>query len=360
MSNADLIFSKTCKDILLNGASTEGYPCRTKWVDTGEDAYTIKKFGVVNEYDLSEEFPALTLRKTNIKAAIDEILWIYQKRSNNTSLLNSKIWDQWTDESGTIGRAYGYQIAKLSLIEVIKLKNYIEIGNVTLGDNYHFMSSFIDEKGVYNLNVFYDESMITTAKEKMIFVNKDYDRYKLSKIDTKMKINIYADQINYVLNQLRNNPLSRRIMMNMYNHEDSYYMMLQPCAYSCLFNVTPYTDDDGKTTFILDMILNQRSQDMLVAGNWNVVQYAALLMMIAHTVDMVPGKLIHVIGDCHIYDRHVPVIKQMLDPECYFYEAPKVRFVPGNCKNFFKYTTDMFAVDNYKYHDDIKNIPVAK
>lgn len=352
MSLADNIYIDTCRNILFTGDSTEGFPCRAIWEDTGEKAYTIKKFGVINRYNLQEEFPAITIRKTYIKSAIDEILWIYQKRSNDVRLLNSKIWDQWTDESGTIGKAYGYQIAKLSLIRVDELNNYNEIETMKLGDNYHFMSSFIDEKGVYNLNIFYDESM---NKETMTFVNKDYDRYQLSKIDTKMKINIYADQINYVLYQLRNNPLSRRIMTNMYNHEDSYYMMLQPCAYSCLFNVS----DDGSEKPVLNMILNQRSQDMLVAGNWNVVQYAALLMMVAHSVDMIPGELIHVIGDCHIYDRHIPIVKDMIE-NCNTYDAPIVTFNPGECKNFFKYTTDMFEIQDYKYGKEIKNIPVAK
>jgi len=358
MSLADNIYIDTCKDILFTGDSTEGFPCRAIWEDTGENAYTIKKFGIVNRYDLQKEFPAITIRKTYIKSAIDEILWIYQKRSNDVRLLNSKIWDQWSDENHTIGKAYGYQIGRKNLVDKIEFRNYAELISYILTDitvNYHHINSFLTNDGTYVLQLSYDESKLSNPQNIIKLVNANRVMYDISFDARPMCIELYMDQINYVLYTLKNNPTSRRIMTNMYNHHDSYYMMLQPCAYSCLFNVT----DNGSEKPVLNMILNQRSQDMLVAGNWNVVQYAALLMMIAHSVDMIPGELIHVIGDCHIYDRHIPIVKDMIE-DCYTYSAPIVTFNPGDCKNFFEYTTDMFDIKEYKYGKEIKNIPVAK
>lgn len=241
MSKADNIFITMCKDILENGVSTEGEKVRPKWED-GSYAYTIKKFGIINRYDLSEEFPAITLRKTYIKSAIDEVLWIWQKKSNNVHDLKSHIWDEWADENGSIGKAYGYQLG-------VKHK-YAE------GD---------------------------------------------------------FDQVDRVLYDLKTNPYSRRIMTNIYVHQDLHEMNLYPCAYSVTFNVT------GKK---LNAILNQRSQDVLTAGNWNVVQYSALLMMIAQSVGLEPGELVHVIADAHIYDRHIPIIKELIKRPVY--PAPKV------------------------------------
>jgi len=243
-------------------------------------AYTVKKFGVVNEYDLRKEFPAITLRRIALKSAMDEILWIYQKKSNNIHDLNSKIWDQWADEEGSIGTAYGFTIG-----------------------------------------------------EKFIFKGDE------------------TDQIDYVRKQLKEEPFSRRIMTNMYQFKNLATGHLDPCAYSMTYNVTE--EDDN---LILNAILNQRSQDMLAANGWNVAQYAILLMMLAQEANMVPGKLIHVIADAHIYDRHIPLIKELLDRE--EYPAPKVSLNPEKT-NFYEFTTDDLIVEDYKFGEQIKNIPIA-
>ncbi|MCR5226482.1 MAG: thymidylate synthase [Eubacterium sp.] len=275
MSKADEIFINMCNDILTNGVSTEGEKVRPKW-DDGSFAYTIKKFGVVNRYNLQEEFPAITLRKTYIKSAIDEILWIWQKKSNNINDLNSSIWDEWADESGSIGKAYGYQL------------------------------------GVKH-------------------------KYKEGEFD----------QVDRVLFDLKENPYSRRIMTNIYVHQDLHEMNLYPCAYSVTFNVT------GDK---LNAILNQRSQDVLAAGNWNVVQYAALLMMIAQVSGFKPGELVHVISDCHIYDKHIPIVKELIQRETY--PAPKVTLNP-DVKNFYDFKVEDFTIEDYVTGTQIKNIPIA-
>ena len=275
MSKADEIYIKMCQDILGSGISTEGEKVRPNWED-GTFAYTIKKFGVINRYDLQEEFPAITLRKTYIKSAIDEILWIWQKKSNNINELKSSIWDEWADEEGSIGKAYGYQL------------------------------------GVKHQ---YKEGMF--------------------------------DQVDRVLFDLKENPYSRRIMTNIYVHQDLHEMHLYPCAYSMTFNVT------GDK---LNAILNQRSQDVLAAGNWNVVQYAALLMMIAQVTGFKPGELVHVIADAHIYDKHVPIIKELIKRETY--PAPKVTLNP-EVKDFYDFTVDDFTIEDYKTGEQIKNIPIA-
>ena len=230
MSYADQVFAAMCRDIIENGVSTEGEKVRPIWEDTGESAYTIKRFGVVNRYDLRKEFPALTLRKTALKSAFDEILWIWQKKSNNVHELNSHIWDAWADEGGSIGKAYGYQL------------------------------------GVKHV---YREGMM--------------------------------DQVDRALFDLKNNPYSRRIMTNIYVHADLHEMSLYPCAYSMTFNVT---QEKGKERLTLNAVLNQRSQDVLTANNWNVCQYSLLLMMMAQVCGMEAGELLHVIADAHIYDRH--------------------------------------------------------
>ena len=281
MSYADDLFISMCKDILENGTSTEGEKVRPHWED-GTAAYTIKKFGVVNRYDLRKEFPAITLRRTALKSAMDEILWIYQKKSNNIHDLNSHVWDEWADENGSIGKAYGYQV------------------------------------GVKHA---YKEGMF--------------------------------DQMDRVLYDLKNNPYSRRIMINLYNHHDLNEMALYPCAYSLTFNVTK---DPKEEKLILNAVLNQRSQDILAANNWNVAQYAILLMMVAQSSDMIPGELVHVIADAHIYDRHVPVIKELIARETY--PAPKVYLNP-EVKDFYAFTTDDLIVENYQHGEQIKNIPIA-
>ena len=275
MSRADELFINMCKDIIENGYSTEGEKVRPKWED-GEYAYTIKKFGVVNRYDLSKEFPAITLRKTYIKSAIDEILWIWQKKSNNVNDLKSHIWDSWADKDGSIGKAYGYQLG-------VKHK--------------------------------YKEGMM--------------------------------DQVDRVIYDLKNNPFSRRIMTNIYVHQDLHEMNLYPCAYSMTFNVTQTP---------LNAILNQRSQDVLAANNWNVVQYAALLHMIAQVSGFKAGELVHVIADAHIYDRHIPIVKELISRPTY--PAPKFSMNP-DVKNFYDFTLDDFTIEDYVTGPQVKNIPIA-
>lgn len=281
MSKADQLFVSMCKDILDHGATTEGEKVRPRWED-GSPAYTIKNFGVTNRYDLREEFPALTLRRTALKSAMDEILWIYQKKSNNINDLNSHIWDQWADESGSIGKAYGYQIA---------------------------------QKSSYREGEF--------------------------------------DQMDRVLYDLEHTPFSRRIMTNMYTFADLHEMNLYPCAYSVTYNVT---QGEGDEKPVLNMVLMQRSQDILAANNWNVCQYAILLMMVARHVDMVAGELLHVIVDAHIYDRHVDIVRELIErPQ---YPAPRVSLNP-NVQNFYDFTTDDLIVEDYNHGPQVKNIPIA-
>ncbi len=281
MSLADKIFIEMCKDILKNGTSTEGEKVRPHWED-GTPAYTIKKFGVVNRYDLQKEFPILTLRKTALKSATDEMLWIWQKKSNNIHDLHSHIWDEWADADGSIGKAYGYQM------------------------------------GVKHQ---YKEGMM--------------------------------DQVDRVIYDLKNNPFSRRIITNIYVHQDLAEMNLYPCAYSMTFNVTQKKGEDKLT---LNAVLNQRSQDVLAANNWNVVQYAVLVHMLAQVCGMVPGELVHVIADAHIYDRHIPIIEELIQRETY--EAPKFWLNP-EVTDFYQFTRDDVKVENYITGPQITNIPIA-
>ena len=281
MSYADKVFVAMCQDILENGTSTEGELVRPHWED-GTSAYTIKKFGVVNRYDLSKEFLAITLRKTYIKSATDELLWIWQKKSNNIHDLKSHVWDEWADEDGSIGKAYGYQL------------------------------------GVKHQ---YKEGMM--------------------------------DQVDRVIYDLKHTPFSRRILTNIYVHQDLHEMNLYPCAYSMTFNVTQKKGDDRLT---LNGILNQRSQDVLAANNWNVCQYAVLMHMLAQVCDMRVGELVHVIADAHIYDRHVPIVKELIErPQ---YDAPKFWLNP-DIKDFYQFTTDDIKITDYVTGEQIKDIPIA-
>ena len=275
MSSADIAFINTCKDILENGTWVRDPRVRPKWED-GTNAYTIKKFGVVNRYDLSQEFPLLTIRPISFTKAVDEILWIWQKKSNNVHDLGSHIWDSWADENGSIGKAYGYQMS---------VKHQ------------------------------YKEGMF--------------------------------DMVDRVLYDLKNNPCSRRIMTNIYNFQDLHEMALYPCAYSMTFNVV-----DDK----LCAILNQRSQDMLAANAWNVAQYAALVLMFAQVSGLKPGEFVHVIADAHIYDRHVPIVEEIIKRTPY--PAPKVTLDP-EITDFYKFTPESFKVENYQHGEKIGRIPVA-
>ena len=281
MSKADDLFIAMCKDIIENGYDTKGEKVRPKWED-GTSAYTIKRFGVVNRYNLAEEFPAITLRKTYIKSAIDELLWIWQKKSNNVNELKSHIWDSWADETGSIGKAYGYQM------------------------------------GVKH-------------------------QYKEGRMD----------QTDRVIFDLKNNPYSRRIMTNIYVHNDLHEMHLYPCAYSMTFNVTKEKDSEKLT---LNAILNQRSQDVLAANNWNVCQYAVLVHMLAQVCGMKAGEFVHVIADAHIYDRHVPMIEELISREPL--PAPTFWLNP-EITDFYDFTPDDVRLDRYETHPQIKNIPIA-
>jgi len=276
MSRADEIFIQNCKDILTNGTWDTDREVRPRW-DDGTPAHTVKKFGVVNRYDLSEEFPILTIRRTYWKSAVDELLWIWQKKSNNVHDLRSHVWDAWADENGSIGKAYGYQVG---------VKHHYPQGDM--------------------------------------------------------------DQIDKVIWDLKNNPASRRIMTSLYTFADLSEMALYPCAYSMTYNVT------GNK---LNAILNQRSQDMLAANNWNVVQYSVLVMMLAQVSGLVPGELVHVIADAHIYDRHVPMVEEIIRNEPK--PAPKFSLDPG-VDDFYKFTLDSFRMEGYQYSDFSGKIPVAE
>ena len=298
MSKADKIFKETCKEILNHGVyDLPDSNIRPKWED-GSDAHTIKKFGIVNEYDLSEEFPAITLRPTALKTAMDEILWIWQKCSNNIHDLNSHIWDQWADKQGLIGKAYGWQV----------------------GNKFQ---------------------TIRTTKEKLEKVHPN-NNYEV--IDETAKVN----QIDYIIHEIMFNPNSRRIIGNLYNIEDLDSMNLHPCCYSITFDVTNDT---------LNLLLNQRSNDVLVANNWNVAQYAILLMMIAQVTNKKPGKLIHMIANAHIYDRHIDIIKGLIERT--EFKAPRVS-LNKEITNFYDFTTKDLIVEDYYHGDQIKNIPVAE
>ena len=275
MSRADDIFAANMQDILENGVWDTNAQVRPHWAD-GTPAHTVKKFCIVNRYDLREEFPILTMRRTAFRSCVDEILWIWQKKSNNIRDLHSHIWDSWADESGSIGKAYGYQLAK---------------------------------KSIYKEGEF--------------------------------------DQVDRVLFDLKNNPSSRRILTNLYNFDDLHEMHLYPCAYSMTFNVS------GDT---LNGILNQRSNDMLTANNWNVLQYAVLLMMFAQVSGLKAGELVHVIADAHIYARHIPIVREILDKPRH--PAPRL-YIDPDVKDFYDFTLDSFRLENYEYEPLDKKIPVA-
>lgn len=281
MSRADELFIQNCKDILAKGVWDTGLEVRPRWED-GTPAHTVKLFGIVNRYDLREEFPILTVRRQYLKSAVDELLWIWQKKSNNIHDLHSHIWDAWADEDGSIGKAYGYQM------------------------------------GVKHQ---YKEGMM--------------------------------DQIDRVIYDLKNNPFSRRIMTNLYVHQDLHEMNLYPCAYSMTFNVT---QKKGEEKLTLNAVLNQRSQDVLTANNWNVVQYAVLVHMLAQVCGMNVGELVHVIADAHIYDRHIPIIKELITRPAH--EAPIFRLNP-DIHDFYQFTRDDVQVENYETGEQIVNIPVA-
>lgn len=275
MSKADLQYLETCRTILEHGVWDTDCDVRPRWQD-GTPAHTIKSFCVVNRYHLDEEFPIMTLRRTYFKSCIDELLWIWQKKSNRVRDLGSRIWDSWADENGTIGKAYGYQLG----------------------------------------------------------IKHSYPEGEF-------------DQVDRVLYDLKHNPSSRRILTSLYNFSDLSEMALYPCAYSMTFNVS------GNT---LNAILNQRSQDMLTANNWNVVQYAVLVHMLAQVSGLQVGEFVHIIADCHIYDRHIPLVEQMLNREPF--PAPCFQMDP-DITDFYAFTKDSFHLKSYQYHAFEETIPVA-
>ena len=322
MSKADVLFVNMCKEILEHGYSTEGQKVRPHWED-GTPAYTVKQFGVVNTYDLRKEFPAITLRRMGLKSAMDEILWIYQKKSNKVAELSSHIWDQWQDKDGTIGKAYGYQMGMMY--------QHKEITDEGLQNAFECI---LQTDRSTNNRYCYDKHT-----DRLIALQNDGDKYWS------------MDQMDKVLYDLKNTPFSRRIITSMWNPHDQHEMNLAPCAYEMIYNVT---SEDGK--LVLNAVLNQRSQDMLAANGWNTAQYAILLMMVAQTVGMTAGKLVHMITDCHIYDRHIPMIEELLKRDGY--PAPTVRLNP-EVKDFYKFTVDDLIVENYQFGEQIKNIPIA-
>ena len=275
MSYADEVFIANCKDILAHGTWDTDLPVRPRW-DDGTPAHTIKRFGIVNRYDLQTEFPVQTIRKMAFRNAVDELLWIWQKKSNNIRDLNSHIWDAWADETGSIGKAYGYQLG----------------------------------------------------------VKHQYPEGEM-------------DQVDRVLYDLKHNPASRRILTSLYNHHDLHAMRLYPCAWSVTFNVSGHT---------LNAVLNQRSQDMLTANGWNVMQYAALVHMLAQVSRLEAGELVHVIADAHIYDRHVPVVEELIARAPY--GAPALWMDPA-VTDFYSFTRDSFRLEGYRFHPLEQPIPVA-
>lgn len=333
MSYADKVFKQTCRDILENGTSTENQEVRAHWED-GTPAYTIKKFGVVNTYDLRKEFPAITLRRIALKSAMDEILWIYQKKSNNIHDLNSHIWDQWADKKGSIGKAYGYQMSCMDWYKDVTDEKLLKAF-----PEYEIL--YYDSNPIW----FYDEQEHLNKEITKICSNNQ------NTVAVYFEKKWHMTQIDKVIFDLKLTPFSRRIITNTYQFRDLSEMGLYPCAYSMTYNVT---EENGQ--LVLNAILNQRSQDMLAANGWNIAQYAILLMMIAREVNMIPGQLIHVIADCHIYDKHIPMIKELLDRE--EFEAPIVKLNPDK-KHFYDFTTDDLIVENYQYGEQIKNIPIA-
>lgn len=311
MSYADKVFKENLRSIIEEGTSTEGQKVRPHWED-GTPAYTIKQFGISNTYDLRKEFPAITVRRTALKSCMDEILWIYQKKSNNIHDLNSHIWDEWADKNGSIGKAYGYQVGKT-----------FKIGSASLND--------IDPLKIY-------------SSFKIIINPTDSDS---------LNVDLYLDQMDAVLYTLKNDPFSRRIMISLWNPEELHEMNLQPCCWNVNFCVTKDKDSDK---LILNMVLNQRSNDFITANNWNTAQYAIFLMMVAQSCNMIAGKLVHNITDCHVYDRHIDIAKELINrPE---HAAPKVSLNP-EITDFYKFKTSDLIVENYETEPQIKNIPIA-
>ena len=355
MSYADDVFKENLRDIIGNGSNTQGKGNRARWAN-GMEAWTFQKFGICNTYDLQDEFPLLTLRETKLKLAFDELLWIYQKKSNNIHDLNSKIWNQWADDSGSIGKAYGYQVGKLythvkksmmkdpeqnihdSLVYDI---NFRKLGYPTHTEVIKEIKEVKAELSTYCSNKFkvqeWKEAPFSTGSLK---VTKGYK--------------IMLDQMDGVLYDLKNNPFSRRIMISLWNVKDLPDMNLQPCCWSIDFMV----EDRGYDKLVLNMVLNQRSADMITANNWNVCQYSLLLMMVAQSCNMIPGKLMHCICNAHIYDEHIEIAQELLNRKPAYKELPKIYLNPDKT-NFYDFTVDDLIIEGEYIHGKNMKIPVA-
>lgn len=339
MSYADTLFINMCQDIIENGISDKNESVRPIWTD-GKEAHTLKKFCVANRYDLSKEFPILTIRKIPLSLCVDEMLWIWQKKSNKIKDLKSSVWDEWTDKDGTIGKAYGFQMSKLSLYKDINtnslVKAFGESELIPLSSD-SVEQELLLPKTYKNLPITYD----------YMYYNKGYKAFHVKGFE-----NVWAlDQTDITIYLLKVNPFSRRIVTNLFNHDDLIEMNLYPCAYSMTFNVTK--DKDGNK--VLNGILNQRSQDILAANGWNVSQYAVLLHLLALTCDMKAGEFVHVIADAHIYDRHISTVKELIKMDTH--EAPKL--IINKKDSFYDYTTNDIKLENYIYSSEVKNIEIA-
>ena len=299
MSLADKYFKEAANKILTEGYSDESMQVRPHWED-GTPAHTIKTFCYVCRYDLSKEFPILTLRRQAFKTMIKELLWMWQMKSNNINDVDFHIWDQWADENGSIGKTYSYQLAQKYGHHKIKegedLSSYpsAEIGN----DGW-----------------------------------------------------VYLDQVDGVLYDLKNNPASRRIITNMWQIKDLKDMNLAPCVYETLWDITP----DGK----LNMTLIQRSGDMCAAaapGGFDTIEYATLLYLMAHVCGYKPGEFVHIVNNLHIYDRHIDIIKKVCNnPE---YDAPKL-WINTDKTDFYDFTIDDFKLIDYQSTKLEEKIEVA-
>ena len=313
MSQADVIFRDMCRAILDHGVDNKGEAVRPRWED-GTPAYTLSLFGVTNRYDLGKEFPALTFRKVAFKTCVDELLWIWQKQSNNIKDLKGHIWDSWAGEDGSIGKSYGYQQAKKHFYTDVKEDALVKAFGGLTASNGHEYASPGSSNG---------------------------------------KNGFYMTQLDKAIYDLKTTPFSRRIIVSMWNPEEQYEMHLAPCAYEMTFMVTRDTEGEG---LVLNGILNQRSNDLLAAGNWNVVQYAVLIHMMAHVCHMKVGELLHVIGNAHIYDRHVDIVRELIEREQY--PAPKFEIL-RQVEDFYDFTVEDLSLTDYTYGPQVEHIPVA-
>ena len=268
MSKADQFFRDQMKVIRETGFNDKDFKVRAKWEADNAPAHTVKTFGYVTRYDLSKEFPILTLRSQGFKGAVKECLWIFQKKSTNINDLGLHIWDAWADENGDLGRTYAYSLR---------------------------------EKIQYPEGAF--------------------------------------DQVDYLLYQLKNNPMDRRMMLQLFDPHNVIHTKLPPCVMTYLFDVA-----GGK----LNMTVIQRSADALAAGaagGWDEVGEAVLQHMLAQVSGLQVGTMVHLVNNLHVYDRHMQYIDEILaNPE---YESPVLKVNP-NVTNFYDFKPEDFELVGYK------------